>query len=115
MNPTSSLLEDIRNVNLSYLLLVQRLLNEDRDQAMFRLKLEPEMAKKLSDLPVSELAKLASSSQLLCHFALDSTEALTTLTGEGRTNDLQRTHEAILLAGRSDASEKVLSGGKRRG
>ena len=75
MNSASSLLEDIRNVNLSYLLLVQRLLNEDRDQAMFRLKISAEMANVLSGLPISELAKLASSSQLLCHFSLGSVPA----------------------------------------
>ncbi|MCM2130805.1 flagellar transcriptional regulator FlhD [Larsenimonas rhizosphaerae] len=113
MNSASSLLEDIRNVNLSYLLLVQRLLNEDRDQAMFRLKISAEMANVLSGLPISELAKLASSSQLLCHFSLDSVPALEALTGSNRTNDLQRTHEAILLAGRSGG--EAVAGGKRRG
>ena len=39
---TDSVLDDIQDLNLSYLLLAQRLLREDRATAMFRLKLRRE-------------------------------------------------------------------------
>lgn len=99
MSNTSHLLDDIRNVNLSYLLLVQRLLNEDRTSAMFRLKLSEQMADTLASLPISQLAKLANSNQLLCNFSLTDASQLASLTTHQREDDLKRTHAAILLAG----------------
>ena len=117
MMTTSHLLDDIRNVNLSYLLLVQRLLNEDRSAAMFRLKLNEQMADTLASLPISQLAKLANSNQLLCHFALVDPAQLSSLTTQQREDDLKRTHAAILLAGsmHDDAEEVVLKKGHHHG
>ncbi|RKD76879.1 flagellar transcriptional regulator FlhD [Kushneria marisflavi] len=117
MMTTSHLLDDIRNVNLSYLLLVQRLLNEDRSAAMFRLKLSEQMADTLASLPISQLAKLANSNQLLCHFALVDPAQLASLTTQQREDDLKRTHAAILLAGsmHDDEEEVVLKKGHHHG
>lgn len=108
MSDTSHLLDDIRNVNLSYLLLVQRLLNEDRTSAMFRLKLSEQMADTLASLPISQLAKLANSNQLLCNFSLNDASQLASLTTRQREDDLKRTHAAILLAGGQFESEKEM-------
>ncbi|RKR06062.1 flagellar transcriptional activator FlhD [Kushneria sinocarnis] len=121
MTSNDNLLEDIRNVNLSYLLLVQRLINEDRALAMFRLKLSEQMADALGALPISELARLANTNQLLCHFSLTDPDMLATLTGSSRDQDLQRTHAAILLAGQQVENEddnqpvRLMAGGQRSG
>ncbi|MFC0267343.1 flagellar transcriptional regulator FlhD [Kushneria aurantia] len=114
MSTTSHLLDDIRNVNLSYLLLVQRLLNEDRTSAMFRLKISEQMADTLVSLPISQLAKLANSNQLLCHFSLTDATQLASLTSDQREDDLKRTHAAILLAGGSFEHEEETVGGEQQ-
>ncbi|OHV12043.1 flagellar transcriptional regulator FlhD [Kushneria phosphatilytica] len=121
MTSNDNLLEDIRNVNLSYLLLVQRLINEDRSLAIFRLKISEHMADALGALPISELAKLANTNQLLCHFSLTDPGMLSTLTGPSRDQDLQRTHAAILLAGQQVEHDdetlpvRAMAGTKRHG
>ncbi|MFC3292908.1 flagellar transcriptional regulator FlhD, partial [Modicisalibacter luteus] len=52
---TNSLLNDIQDINLSYLLLMQRLINEDRATAMLRLKISEPMADMLALLLVKQL------------------------------------------------------------
>jgi flagellar transcriptional activator FlhD len=47
------LLEDIQEINLSYLLLMQRLISTDRETAVFRLKIDEEMADLLGSLSIS--------------------------------------------------------------
>jgi flagellar transcriptional activator FlhD len=91
------LLEDIQEINLSYLLLIQRLINTDREAAVFRLKIDEDMADLLGSLPVSEVASLARCNQLLCHFALQTADQLKSLVaakGEG----MRQIHAAILLS-----------------
>ena len=92
------LLDDVRDLNLSYLILMQRLINTDRELAMFRLKIDEEMADLLSEIPVADLAKLARCNQLLCHFSLDNAEQLFSLINAPRDDDMRRLHAAILLS-----------------
>ncbi len=96
---TENLLDDVRDVNLSYLLLMQRLINTDRELAMFRLKIDEEMADLLGTIPVQDLAKLARCNQLLCHFSLDSAPQLFSLINAAKDDDMRRVHAAILLSG----------------
>ena len=94
---TDHLLDDIREVNLSYLLLMQRLINTDREAAMFRLKIDDEMADLLSRIPVSELARLARCNQLLCHFSLNDADQLHSLIRAAGDDSMRQVHAAILL------------------
>jgi flagellar transcriptional activator FlhD len=66
----SQTLDSIRELNMSYLLLAQRLLVEDGEAAQARLGLSAEMAQTLTQLSTEQTAKLASSSQVLCFFRL---------------------------------------------
>src|SRR5690606_24090739 len=68
MDSSNSLLAEIREVNLSYLLLVQRMLNDDLPAALYRLGLSQEVADVLRRLSLSQLMRLASSNALLCRF-----------------------------------------------
>lgn len=47
---TSELLKHIYDINLSYLLLAQRLISQDKPSAMFRLGVNEEMATMLGGL-----------------------------------------------------------------
>ena len=55
----SSDLGSIRELNLSYLMLAQRMWLEDRSVAMFRLGLSPEVATILSNLTLAQVIKLS--------------------------------------------------------
>lgn len=93
-----SLLGDIQDTNLSYLLLVQRLLNEDRATAMFRLKLTESMADLLASLSVKQLGQLSRTNQLLCRLCFDDPDQLTKLIQDPRDQGLGQTHAALLMA-----------------
>ncbi|MDR6422621.1 hypothetical protein J2801_004913 [Paraburkholderia phenoliruptrix] len=56
---SSELLDSIHEINLSYLMLAQRMWLEDRSVAMFRLGLSPEVATILSNLTLAQVIKLS--------------------------------------------------------
>ncbi|MNZ22118.1 Flagellar transcriptional regulator FlhD [compost metagenome] len=93
-----SLLDDIQDLNLSYLLLVQRLLREDRPTAMFRLKLDEPMADLLATLSGKQLVQLARTNQLICRLGFDDAEQLTKVLNNQREQGLARIHAALLMA-----------------
>jgi flagellar transcriptional activator FlhD len=86
----SSDLGSIRELNLSYLMLAQRVLAADREAAQTHLGLSSEMADTLLKLSPAQTEKLASSSQLLCFFRLSADAMLGGLASRG--------HEATAAA-----------------
>ena len=60
---TSELLKHIYDIKLSYLLLAQRLIHEDKASAMFRLGINNEMADSLALLTLPQMVKLAETNQ----------------------------------------------------
>ena len=54
---TSELLKHIYDINLSYLLLAQRLISQDKASAMFRLGINEEMATMLGGLTLPQMVK----------------------------------------------------------
>ena len=97
----SSLLHDIREVNLSYLMLAQRLLRENLPAGMFRLGVGADVADIILGLSPAQLVKLASSSSLICGFRLDDYGLLSSLTQDVLGGVLQQAHSTILLAQQS--------------
>ncbi|MBD3894456.1 flagellar transcriptional regulator FlhD [Halomonas sp. ML-15] len=95
---TDTILDEIQDLNLSYLLLVQRLISEDRASAMFRLKLTEEMADLLATLSAKQLSKLSRTNQLLCRLCYDDPDQLRKLTHNQREQGLSQTHAALLMA-----------------
>lgn len=98
MDVGDNILAEIREVNLSYLLLAQRLLNEDYSGAMFRLGFSAEVADLLRRLTLSQTVKLASSSSLLCRFRFDEGSLLAALRQDALGGVLQQAHTTLLLA-----------------
>jgi flagellar transcriptional activator FlhD len=94
----SDMLSEINEVNLSYLLLAQRLLREDRPAGMFRMGLSEQLADVLSRLTAAQTARLAASSQLLCRFRFDEHAILSALAEKGKAAQV---HAAMLMAGQS--------------
>jgi flagellar transcriptional activator FlhD len=91
--------EAIREVNLSYLMLAQRILREDRAIGMFRLGLSGEVADVITSLSMAQVVKLASSDQLLCAFRFNDQMLLSALTQPSKHVEIASTHAAILMAG----------------
>lgn len=94
----SETLNEIRELNLSYLVLAQRLIREDRAAAMFRLGVSDELADVLGSLTLAQLVKLATSNLLLCRFRFDDHAVLSSLTHQAKDVVIKQSHAAILLA-----------------
>jgi flagellar transcriptional activator FlhD len=100
MDQSSETTDFIRDINLSYIVLAQRMLREDKAIGMFRLGLSPEVADLLGGLSLAQCVKLASSDQLLCGFRFNEHAILVALTQTTtKSTDVAATHAAILLAG----------------
>ena len=98
------ILTEIREANLSYLMLAQSLIRTDRDQALYRLGISEDNAALLALLTPAQMMKIASSNTLLCRFRMDDDMVWGLLTSHGKggaANDgVSRLHASILMAGR---------------
>ena len=98
---TDTLLSEIQDINLTYLLLAQRLLKEDYATALFRLKINPVMGELLLSLSAKQLGRLARINQLLFRLSLDDADQLRQLTHNQREQGMSQTHAALLMASAS--------------
>jgi flagellar transcriptional activator FlhD len=100
---SEQILAEIREANLSYLMLAQSLIRTDRDQALFRLGVSEETAALIGTLTPAQMMKVAGGNTLLCRFRMDDDMVWNLLTnhGKGAANDgMSRLHASILMAGR---------------
>ncbi|MFA5495104.1 MAG: flagellar transcriptional regulator FlhD [Porticoccaceae bacterium] len=93
-----SVQDEIQELNLTYLLLVQRMLNEDRATAMFRFKINGAMADLLQSLSAKQLAQLARSNQVLFGLHFSNAGQLARATSNQHEQSLSQVHAALLLA-----------------
>ncbi len=97
------ILAEIREANLSYLMLAQSLIRIDRDQALYRLGISEDTAGLIGTLTPAQMMKIAGGNTLLCRFRMDDDMVWSLLTshGKGAANDgVSRLHASILMAGR---------------
>ncbi len=100
---TEQILAEIREANLSYLMLAQSLIRNDRETALFRLGVSEETAAILEVLSPAQMMKIASGNTLLCRMRVDDDLVWNLLTNHGKSasNDsVSRLHANILMAGR---------------
>lgn len=95
-------LTEIREANLTYLMLAQNLIRADREQALFRLGISEDAADMLAMLTPSQIMKVAAGNTLLCRMRVDDDLVWGLLTSHGKSaNDgVARLHANILMAGR---------------
>lgn len=91
-------IQSIQNLNLSYLLLAQRLIRDDKFSAAFRLGLNDTVLDTLKDLSLPQLIKLSSTSQIICRLRVDNEAVIDCLTKDSRIDALQRIHTGIILS-----------------
>ena len=102
MNAEQTLAE-IREANLSYLMLAQSLIRADKEQALYRLGISEESAQMISLLSPAQMMRIASGNTLLCRFRMDDDVVWGLLTNHGKTaanETTSRLHASILMAGR---------------
>jgi flagellar transcriptional activator FlhD len=92
---------DIKEVNLAYLMLAQHLVRADREAAIFRLGISEEIAEILDRLTPGQVLKMASTDMLLCSFRFDDTLLINLLANHERDRGVGHVHAAILAAGRA--------------
>ena len=94
------LLDEIREANTTYLILAQRMIREDRDEALFRLGISEDVADILRDLTAGQLLKIAAMNTLMCRFRFDDQMVWNLLTSHSQDRAAQRVagvHAAILM------------------
>ena len=100
---TEQVLAEIREANLSYLMLAQSLIRLDMEQALFRLGISEATAATLVLLTPTQVMKVAATNTLLCRFRMDDELVWNLITshGKGAANEsVSRLHASILMAGR---------------
>jgi flagellar transcriptional activator FlhD len=98
------LLAEIREANMTYLMLAQNIIRMDRSEALFRLGMSEDAAELIVSLSPAQIMKIASSNMLLCRFRVDDDIVWNLLTNHGVSkvdNDATtKLHASILMAGR---------------
>lgn len=89
---------EIRELNLSYLLLAKQMLLGDRASAMYRLGIGKSVAEIIENLSAAQILKMAASNLLLCRFRMDDRLLLEMVTNHGRAAEMSPAHGAILMA-----------------
>lgn len=93
------MMSEIREINLSYLMLAQQMVREDKAMATFRLGLSMDVADVIESLSPAQIIKLARSGMLLSRFRFDDSTILDMLANYTKDKALAHSHAAILMAG----------------
>ncbi len=103
---TEQLMNEIRDTNLSYLMLAQSMIRTDKAQALFRLGLSEPVADLIAQLSPQQLVRVASRNLMMCTIRFDDELIWGLLTdshapaGATAENTASRLHASVLMAGR---------------
>jgi flagellar transcriptional activator FlhD len=99
---------EIRELNLAWLMLAQRMLQSDRETALYRLGISEAFADFIAALSAAKLVRMADNPLLIPRFRFDDEQFARLMAGEGRDAAASTLHAAILAAGR--ATEEAARG-----
>ncbi|MEY3807928.1 MAG: flagellar transcriptional regulator FlhD [Pseudomonadota bacterium] len=91
-------MQEIHDINLSYLMLAQQMIRDDKDVAVFRLGISQEIAEILGSLSTAQVMKLAGGPMMLTRFRFDDGAMLSMLTHDSKMQSMVHLHTSILLA-----------------
>lgn len=97
----NEIMSEIRDANLSYLMLAQQMIRVDRATAIFRLGISKEIADLLESLSNAQTLKLSSMNMMLARFRFDDHAILGMLTDYKKSHAITSAHSAILMAGQA--------------
>lgn len=92
------MLDEMREVNLNYLMLAQSMIQHDKTTAVFRLGISQDVADLIETLTPAQILKLAGSGMLVSRFRFDDSVVLNMLTSYTKDRVLAHSHAAILMA-----------------
>lgn len=98
-------LSEIRDVNLSYLMIAQQMIRHDRAEAIFRLGISGEIADLLASMSNAQVLKMASCNVMLSRFRFNDTAILSTLLRDKAGSVGTPVHASIIMA--SQAPETI--------
>ncbi|MES2352866.1 MAG: flagellar transcriptional regulator FlhD [Pseudomonadota bacterium] len=96
------LLDEIRELNLAYLMLAKEMIREDKAEAIYRLGISSEIADMVAALSTGQLLKIATSNLLLCRFRFDDQVIWDLITSHTKEHGLGNVHAAILMGSRAE-------------
>lgn len=91
-------LVEIQDLNLTYLLIAQRLLKSDFTTALMRLKIDDDLGRHLLSLSARQVGRLARNNQMLFRPCLDGAAQLAQLTHNVRDQGMDLLHGSLLMA-----------------
>ncbi|MEW5903531.1 MAG: flagellar transcriptional regulator FlhD [Pseudomonadota bacterium] len=91
--------DEVREINLSYMMLAQQMIRSDKASAIFRLGISDELADLIDGLSPAQMLKMAGGNMLLCRFRFDEQLLLNLVTDYNKDRMMSQTHAAILMAG----------------
>lgn len=97
----NTMMAEIRDANLSYLMLAQQMIRSDKPAAIFRLGISSEIADLIEGLNNAQILKLAGANMMLARFRFDDGAILGMLTSYNKDRELAHSHAAILMAGQA--------------
>ena len=97
----NDMMAEIRDANLSYLMLAQQMIRADKVTAIFRLGIAAEIADLIEGMSNAQILKLAGGNMMLARFRFDDSAILSMLTSHNKDRVLAQSHAAILMAGQS--------------
>ncbi len=96
------IMQEIREVNLSYMMLAQHLIRTDRAQALFRLGISEEVAQIIDTLTPAQMLKIAAGNTLMSRFRFDDDMVWNLITSHGKQaaaeDNAHSLHASIIMA-----------------
>ncbi len=96
---TKQMHEEIKETNLSYMLLAQQMIRDDKASAIFRLGVSEDLADLIVGLSSAQMLKMAASNMLLCCFRFDERLLLNMVTDYNKDRMMSQAHATILMSG----------------
>ncbi|SEK71123.1 flagellar transcriptional regulator FlhD [Nitrosovibrio tenuis] len=96
---SNELATEIKELNLTYLMLAQQMVMADKDTAIFRLGISKDVADVLEVLTPGQILKLSNSNMMLCRIRFDDNLVFGLLVNYSKGKAMVQSHAAILMAG----------------
>jgi flagellar transcriptional activator FlhD len=93
------LTSEIKELNLTYMMLAQQMVIADKDMAIFRLGIRKDIAEILEVLTPGQILKLSNSNMMLCRIRFDDSLIFGMLANYSKGKTMAQSHATILLAG----------------
>lgn len=91
-------LNEIQELNMTYMLLAKQLLSDDRDAGIFRLGITEEVADYILSLSARKMSQIARSNQFLCKLRFEEIAKLEATISSYRDYLGTPGHHSLLLA-----------------